>query len=181
LPAPAPPEHSAYENRRKEQIVRKFRVVTLTLAAIVLVTGTAAVAATSKKKVTFLGTYSGQATTKVDGNTVTIGATGSGRATVLGPSTLTGAGTGDTSQQPCVPFGGTGLLKGSGASIAFKLVSGAKGCGDEGGHTFSVSGYVSVTKATGKLARAKGTLKFTGTYSHDDGSYSVKFTGTLIQ
>jgi ABC-type transport system substrate-binding protein len=169
-----------HEENRKERIVKIFRVVALTLAATVLITATAAVAATSKK-VAFIGTYTGQATTKVDGNTATIAATGSGKATVLGPSTLTGAGTGDTSQQPCVPFGGKGLLKGSGSSIAFKVLADGKACGDEGGHEFSIVGHIQVTKATGKLANARGTLKFTGTYSHDDGSYSVKFTGTLVK
>jgi len=162
--------------------VRKFRVVTLALAVVVLVTSAAALAAKPKpKKVAFLGTYSGQATTKLDGTTATIAATGTGKATVIGAGTLTGVGTGDTSVQPCVPFGGTGLLKGSGGSVAFKVVPTGKGCGDEGGHEFSVSGYVLVTKATGKLLKAKGTLKFSGVYSHDDGSYSVKFTGTLTQ
>ena len=38
-----------------------------------------------------------------------------------------------------------------------------------------------VLKGTGKLAKAKGTLKFTGTYSHDDGSFTVKFSGSLTQ
>jgi hypothetical protein len=160
--------------------VRKFQLVTLAFVIVVLATATAALAAQSKK-VPFTGSYTGQATTQVAGDTANIAATGSGKATVLGSSKLTGKGTGDTSQQPCVPFGGTGLLKSSAASIAFKVVSNAKGCGDEGGHTFSVSGYITVTKATGKLAKAKGTLKFTGVYDRDDGSFSVKFTGTLLK
>jgi hypothetical protein len=36
-------------------------------------------------------------------------------------------------------------------------------------------------KATGKLLRAKGTLKLTGVYSHDDGSFSVKVSGKLTK
>ena len=160
--------------------MRKFRVVTLALALVVLVTAATALAA-KPKKVAFTGSYSGQATTQLNGNTATIAATGNGTGTMLGSSTLTGQGTGDTSVQPCVPWGGTGMLAGKGSSLAFKVVSTAKGCGDDGGHLFSVSGYVSVTKATGKLAKAKGTLRFTGVYSRDDGSFSVKFTGTLTQ
>ena len=30
-------------------------------------------------------------------------------------------------------------------------------------------------------SKAKGTLKFTGTYSHDDGTFTVKFSGSLTQ
>lgn len=160
--------------------MRKLNIATLVLAVGVLLTTSAALAATAKK-VAFTGSFSGQATTKVNGNTADISATGKGKASVLGSSTLTGTGTGDTSQQPCVPFGGTGMLKGSGSSLAFKVVSSSKGCGDEGGHSFSVVGYIQVTKATGKLAKAKGQLKFTGVYDRDAGSFSVKFTGTLTQ
>ena len=53
------------------------------------------------------------------------------------------------------------------------------GCGDEGGHIFSVKATLIVVKATGKLAKAKGTLRLTGVYSRDDGTFSVKLTGTL--
>ena len=56
---------------------------------------------------------------------------------------------------------------------------GAQGCGDEGGHIFSVKGTATVLKATGKLAKAKGTLKFTGVYDRDGGTFTVKFSGTL--
>src|SRR6266508_4372735 len=153
----------------KGAVVKKFQLMVL---AVVLgaLTAASVASAVAVKKIAFSGTYAGQATTKVDGNVATIAAKG------------TGNGTGDTSQQPCVPFGGTGKITGSaGTSIAFKVISGGKGCGDEGGHTFSVSGYVSVVNATGKLAKAKGTLKFTGVYDRDDGSFNVKFTGTLTK
>jgi hypothetical protein len=159
-------------------VKRFILIATVAIFGVAVASATASLAA---KKVPFSGSYSGQATTKVDGNTATISANATGKGTI-GAGKLTGGGTGDTSQQPCVPFGGTGKITGTaGTSIAFKVVSGAKGCGDEGGHDFSVSGYVSVTKATGKLAKAKGTLKFSGTYSRDDGSFSVKFTGTLTK
>ena len=160
--------------------MKKFQMMVL---AVVLgaLTAASVASAVAVKKVAFSGSYAGQATTKVDGNVATIAAKGTGKGTI-GAGTLTGNGTGDTSQQPCVPFGGTGKITGSaGTSIAFKVISGGKGCGDEGGHTFSVSGYVSVVKATGKLAKAKGTLKFTGVYDRDDGSFNVKFTGTLTK
>ncbi len=159
----------------------KMRISILAVAIACLAAASAA-SGLSAKRVPFTGKYSGQATTKVDGNVATISATGTGSGTVIGAGKLTGHGTGDTSQQPCVPFGGTGKLTGTaGTSISFKVVSDAKGCGDEGGHNFSVVGHITVTKATGKLAKAKGTLKFTGVYSRDDGTFSVKFTGTLTK
>ena len=91
----------------------------------------------------------------------------------------TGAGTGDSSQQPCVPFAGTGTISGPGGVLTYKVPTSASGCGDEGGHLFSVKGVLQVVKATGKLAKAKGSLRFTGVYSRDDGTFSVKLTGTL--
>ena len=44
-----------------------------------------------------------------------------------------------------------------------------------------MTAHLTVLKATGKLAKTKGTLKLTGTYSHDDGSFSVKVSGTLTK
>jgi hypothetical protein len=147
-------------------------VAALTLAAV-------ASSALPIKKVPFTASYSGQASTKVDGTTASISATGTGTASLIGAGKITGAGTGDSSQQPCVPFGGTGSITGAKGMVAYKLTTGSSGCGDEGGHVFSVKGYATVTKATGKLLKAKGTLKFTGIYNRDDGTFSVKFTGTL--
>ena len=129
----------------------------------------------------FTAKYAGQASTKVDGNTATIAATGTGLATLIGKGKVTGAGTGDSSQQPCVPFGGLGSMTGVKGTISYKLTPGASGCGDDGGHVFTVSGHATVLKATGALAKAKGILKFTGIYNRDDGTFSVKFTGTLTK
>lgn len=142
---------------------------------------TASAVGAKNPPITFTGKYAGNATTVVDGNTVTISAKGSGTGTLLGAGTITGQGTGDSSQQPCVPFGGTGTIKGAAGSIVFKANPGASGCGDEGGHTFSVTARLLVVQATGKLAKAKGTLKLTGTYSRDDGSFSVKVSGILTR
>ena len=70
-------------------------------------------------------------------------------------------------------------MKGAKGVISYKVLPNTNGCGDEGGHVFSVKGNMQVTKATGALAKAKGVLRFTGTYSRDDGTFSVKLTGTL--
>jgi len=162
--------------------VKRFRVSILALAVALVATATAG-AATGKKPVLvpFTGTYAGQASTQVNGTTATISATGTGKGTLIGAGSITGQGTGDTSQQPCIPFGGTGMIKGAAGTIAFKLLPGASGCGDEGGHNFAIVAHLTVLKATGKLAKTKGTLKITGSYSHDDGSFSVKVFGTLTK
>jgi hypothetical protein len=167
--------------------VRNLRISVLIAAAAMLTAAVAVPAATAahhKKKpkpvkIAFTGAYSGQASTKIDGNTATISATGTGLGKLIGSGSITGAGTADSSQQPCPPFGGTGSIKGAKGTILFKIVPGAKGCGDEGGHTFSLVGYMVVTKATGKLAKAKGQIRFTGTYDHDAGTFSIKLAGTL--
>jgi hypothetical protein len=158
--------------------VRKFGKSTVAFAILVAAAVTAS-SALAAKPIVFTGKYAGQASTQIDGNTVNISATGTGSGTLIGAGKVVGQGTGDSSQQPCVPFGGTGTITGKSGKITYKLLSGANGCGDEGGHVFSVTGKLAVVKATGKLAKAKGTLKFTGIYNRDDGSFTVKFTGTL--
>jgi hypothetical protein len=158
--------------------MKRFRF-TLIAAAAVLVTALVASTASASTPILFTGKYAGQAATKVEGDVVTISATGTGKGSIIGAGQVTGQGTGDSSQQPCVPFGGTGKITGASGTIAFKLLTGANACGDEGGHVFSIKGTLAVVKATGKLAKAKGSLRFTGVYDRDGGTFSVKFTGTL--
>jgi hypothetical protein len=157
-----------------------------TITALVVLGGLAALAAgapagaSSAKRVAFTAKYSGTAVTQATDNIVAISATGKGAGVPIGKGTLTGKGTADSSVRPCVPFGGTGVMTGTKKTkVTFKLVTDSKGCGDEDGEVFSLVGHVTVVKATGKLAKAKGTLKFTGTYDRNAGTFSVKFTGTL--
>lgn len=168
--------------------MRTFRhlvlvLVVAALAATVVSTADAAKSATPKKKVpiAFTGKYAGQASTLQNGTTVTISAKGTGTGSVIGAGAMNASGTGDSSQQPCVPFGGTGSLTGAAGTINFSALSGASGCGDEGGHNFTVKAMLKVTSATGKLAGRKGTLKAIGTYSRDDGTFTVKVTGNLTK
>jgi hypothetical protein len=162
--------------------LKKFRISIVALAIVALTAVTAATAlGAASAKVVFAAKYAGNATTKVDGNTATISATGTGTASQIGKGSIAGLGTGDTSQQPCIPFTGTGTMKGAGGTVSFKVIPGSSACGDEGGHTFAITSHIAVLKATGKLAKAKGTLKLTGVYSHDDGSFSVKVSGTLTK
>lgn len=149
------------------------------LASALVATTASSALAGAKTVFPIAGTYAGTASTQVDGNTATIAATGVGKSTTLGKGKLTGNGTADTSQQPCSPFGGTGTLTGAGSVITFKVPASSTGCGDEGGHTFAIKGVFQVVKVTGKLAKAKGALRFSGTYSHDDGTFSIKLSGSL--
>ncbi len=160
--------------------MRPFRISLVAVAAAALAAASAA-SALPTKIVPFTAKYSGQASTKVDGNVANISATGTGLGTLIGAGKVTGVGTGDSSQQPCVPFGGTGSMTGAKGSVFFKVISSSKGCGDEGGHVFSLKGTATVLRATGKLAKAKGTLRFTGVYDRDGGTFSIKFIGTLTQ
>lgn len=150
------------------------------LTATVLVTGAFA-ATTVVTKVPFTAKYTGTAVTQQTDSNVSISANGSGKGTLIGAGKVTGLGKGDSSVRPCVPFNGTGSMKGPGGVITFKVNPGSAGCGDDAGQLFSISGKASVLKATGKLARAKGILKMTGTYDRSSGAFSIKFSGILTK
>ncbi len=150
------------------------------VAALALTAGTATGA--SGKIVVFAASYSGTATVSVTDTVASISATGTGKATSLGAGKITGVGKGDTSAQPCVPFTGPGTMTGTGKNkLTFKVVDGSTGCGDEAGQVFSISGKASVVKGSGTLAKARGTLKFSGVYDRGAGTFTVKFKGKLTQ
>jgi hypothetical protein len=169
--------------RGKERHVRISRIAVVLAGAVVALALTASVAlGASGKIVFFAASYSGTATTTVNDTVATISATGTGKGTGLGAGKITGNGTGDTSQQPCVPFTGPGAMIGTGKNkLTFKVVAGSTGCGDEAGQVFSISGKALVVKGTGALAKAKGTLKCTGVYDRGAGTFTVKFKGKLTQ
>jgi len=148
------------------------------VSAAVVGTGAAA----PVKTIPFTASYNGTANVQVDGSVANISANGNGAGTLLGAGAIIGTGTGDSSAQPCVPFTGPGTMSGTaGTKLMFTVVPGSQGCGDEQGQVFSVSGKANVTKGTGKLAKAKGTLRFTGVYDRGAGTFTVKFKGTLSQ
>jgi hypothetical protein len=157
-------------------------VAAVIAVAVVAAGATAGTGRQAVKIVAFSASYSGQATTKQSDNVVDISANGTGTGAAIGADKITGTGKGDTSQQPCVPFTGTGSMTGAaGTVVSFAVTSGSSGCGDEKGEVFAIVGHASVVKATGKLAKAKGTLKMTGTYNRNDGSFTVKFSGKLTK
>lgn len=168
-----------------------MRKVLGSILALVLLAGAVAVArsaAVTKPPaktvvIAFVGSYSGQASVQQADATATISATGSGKGTLLGAGTLTGKGSSNvpSQDQPCAVFSGAGKLTGPGGTLAYNVVPGSNGCGDESGSNFVVTAHFKVMKGTGKLLKALGTLKVTGTYNHSDGSFQVKVAGKLTQ
>ena len=163
--------------------MNRLRVATALLVAAFATAGIAGVASAgtsaSTKKVPFTAKYAGKAVVKVNDNVADISASGAGSATKLGAGKILGKGKGNTAVRPCIPFTGLGTMTGAGGKLTFKVVTGSTGCGDEEGQVFSLSGRATVVKGTGKLARAKGSLKMTGVYDRGKGTFSVKFTGML--
>jgi hypothetical protein len=156
-------------------------IASAALAAAVAGAALAGTSATTKKSLAFKASFSGTATTQANDNIVAITANGTGTATLLGAAKITGLGKGDTSQQPCVPFNGTGSMKGPGGTLTFTVNPSSRGCGDEAGQSFTVSGKLAMTKGTGKLKGFKGILKMSGSYERSSGAFSVKFFGTLAK
>ena len=155
-----------------------------TLVAAVVTAGmaTATSSAEATKTVAFTAKYAGAAVVRVEGNVANITANGPGKGTLLGVGKITGKGVGDSSVQPCVPFTGTGTMFGQAKTkLTFKVVPGSIGCGDEGGQVFSINARAVVVKGYGKLANARGKLKIGGSYDRGQGTFSVKFVGTLTQ
>jgi len=163
--------------------VRKFvraGVVALAASTAAVVVGTAwAGTAGEAKIVPFTAKYAGTATVKITDGVADIAATGPGVGPLIGKGKITGKGKGDTTQQPCVPFTGPGVMTGTKGNLSFTVLPGSSGCGDEEGNVFSVSGRAKVLKGTKAFKRAKGTLKFTGVYDRGQGTFSIKFTGKL--
>ena len=159
----------------------KIRTAVITLFALtsLLIGSAIASGAASVKIINFSAKYSGTATVKQTGDVADISAKGTGAGVPIGAGSIVGTGSGQAIEQACNTWGGTGLLKGTKGTIAFKMLPGTQGCGDESGSSFSLTGYAVVTKATGKLAKAKGKLKVTGTYDRGAGTFTAKFTGKL--
>jgi hypothetical protein len=156
--------------------VKKIMLVLLALAAVSVA---ATAGAATKKPIAFVGKYAGNATTQANDNVVTINAKGTGKGNVVGAGAVTGKGTADSSQRPCVPFAGTGTITGPGGVITFKMNPSSVGCGDQDGQVFSIQAKAAVLKGTKKFAKYSGILKVTGTFDRSSGDFSVKFSGTL--
>ncbi len=153
--------------------------VTATLALVIASSAVAAGSERLGKTVVFSATYSGTAATKVTGSVVDVRATGTGNGTLLGASKVSGNGTGNSANPPCVPFTGPGVFTGTGGKLDFTVLSGSSACGDSASNEYAVSGTAKFAGGTGKYASATGTLKFKGTFTHSSGAFKATFTGSL--
>ena len=141
-----------------------------------------ALAAPASKTVPFKATYAGKATEKVSGQNVTALAKGAGTASVLGKSTITGTVKGTTANPPCSPFGGPGTIKSGKGTLRVTVLNSSQGCAAsaEDQDNIALRGWVQVKGGTGKFAKAKGKIHFTGHYNRSGGAFTVKLgPGTL--
>ena len=153
--------------------MKKFCISILALA-VVLVAAATAGAATGKKPivVAFTGTYAGKASTQVERHHRHHLGQGHRqghahrRRLDHGPTAPA-----TRASSPASPSAAPARSRAPRERSPSSSLPGASGCGDEGGHTFTITAHLTVMSATGKLAKAKGTLKITGAYSHDDGSF----------
>ncbi len=120
-------------------------------------------------KVAFKGTYKGTiamlwSSTGVKATAVT----GTGSATYLGASKLSGTGSAPASNT-CDPLTGTGTLIGAGSKLVLRIIapatSQACAAGQAAPTSVSVKGIAKVLSGTGKYKGVTGTLKFTGSFS----------------
>jgi hypothetical protein len=132
-------------------------------------------------KAILTATYKGKVTEVVNGSVVIATAKGKGKGTVIGRSTLVGKVKASTANPPCTPLNGPGILKGLHRTLKIKLLTGSRACaaGQDDPNNISFSGKAAVTGGTGKLSRARGTLKYIGHYDRGTGAFNVKLTGTL--
>jgi hypothetical protein len=154
-------------------------LISLAVTALAAALLASAALSAKPKTIVFAGSYTGNATTQMNGNSGTVTANGSGNGTMIGSSKLSGSGP-VTQQQPCALFSGPGtIVAANGAKIVFTVKPGAQGCGSDSDNTVTISGYAAVNGGSGKFAKAKGTLKFTGVYDRGGGAFNVKFAGKL--
>jgi hypothetical protein len=171
-------------NVRKEIPVTKLRIATAASLGVVvaaLVAGTAlAAGAAGSKTVPFTGKYAGKAVVRITEAKADIASAAAvGTATLLGKSRLAGKGAG-VGADPCGTFGGPGSITGTGGKLNFVIApTGGSACGDESGETFALLGRATVKGGTGKYLRAKGTFKFSGTYTKSSGAFQIKLIGSL--
>jgi len=154
-------------------------ILLFALAVAAVCVGTAVGSSTN-----FTASYKGHVTEVVNGNAVTATPKGTGKATLIGKGSLTGTVAGNTSNPPCTPLSGPGILKGSKGKLKLKLtntpaLSRACAAGQDDQNNISFSGSAKVTGGTGALKNAKGTLHYSGHYDRGTHAFNVKLTGTL--
>jgi hypothetical protein len=180
-PAHAPTSISGIANTLIEGVAMKklthiTALIGLAACAAFAASAPAAPAATT---VAFKATYAGKATEKVSGQDVTAIAKGSGKASVLGKSTISGIVKASTADQ-CSPIIGPGKITSAKGNLNVSVVN-SRGCAasEDDRDNIILSGTVKVKGGTGKFRKAKGSMHFSGHYDRSGGAFNVKLTGTL--
>jgi len=156
---------------------RAFSILTAAFAFAAVVAATA-LASTS---VAFTGNYTGKVTEKIDGDTITALAAGTGKGTLVGSGKLSGTVTGTKANPPCSPLSGPGTITGPKGKLKITVVSTSRGCAasEEDQDSITLSGTAKVTGGTLKFKRARASLHFSGHYDRKTGAFNVKLTGKL--
>ncbi len=163
--------------------MKHFRVPTILIAALALA-AVAAATALAAQSTAFTASFKGTATEKVSGQTVNASVKGTGTGNLVGKSTITGsvvANTSSSSQTGCAPFSGPGTISGPKGKLKVTVLLSSKGCaaGQDDQDNISLSGTVKANGGTGKFAKAKGNLHFSGHYNRASGAFTVKLSGNL--
>ena len=156
---------------------RVVRMVIAALAVVAFSVGTAFAA----QSAAFKASYSGTATEKVNGQTVTAVAKGKGTGTLVGKSSISGTVVANTANPPCGPFSGPGVIVGKAGKLKVTVLPTSRGCaaGQDDQNSISLSGTAKVKGGTGKFLKARGSLHFSGHYDRSTGAFTVKLTGAL--
>ncbi len=160
--------------------MKHFRAFSI-LTGVVTFAALAAATALASSSVAFTGTYAGKVTEKVNGDTITALASGTGKGTIVGTSKLSGTVTGTKANPPCSPLSGPGTITGPKGKLKITVVSTSRGCAasEEDQDSITLSGTAKVTGGTLKFKKARATLHFSGHYDRKSGSFNVKLTGKL--
>ena len=151
-------------------------------SAMVAMLASTGAAATPKKTVAFTASYSGTAAVNVTDNLANIQANGTGTGTLLGSGKVSGAGTGDSSVQPCVPFTGPGTFDGHGRQDRLHRSRRLAPAAATRAARSSASPARRRSRARpGSSRRRPGRSSSPASYDRGAGTFTVKFKGTLTQ
>ena len=127
----------------------------------------------------FTGTYSGTGSGYASGKKAAGVGTMSGRARVIGRSTLRGSGLGTFTSSECLRFSGNATIRGSRGSLRLAMHGGQACASDSAADTVSFHGTARVVGGSKKFAGAGGALRFTGMYTRSTRAVTISFRGRL--
>jgi hypothetical protein len=152
------------------------------LIGALAVAGIAAAVALAGSTAAFTASYAGKATEKVDGQTVNAVAKGLGAGNLIGKGSILGTVVGSTSNPPCTPFTGPGVITGTKGKLNVTVLPSSHACaaGEDDQDNISLSGTIKVKSGTGKFRKSAGSsLHFSGHYDRQSGAFTVKLTGAI--